>query len=316
MTQFARIMAILLAPLPILGLTAAEPAPTPPPSSFVPAVVYRYLGNTQDLRLANADGSAAILLHRSAGRLDSFDVAPGAVTYIEQTDKYRLMLRTWTQAPNGGKVDLAEPLMLFESDTLFYPDFSPDGSKISFVDFDGTTPNNGDDIKLRVVDLVTGAASLVATASQPFYLRWSSRGDALYYASHHAVTGQTYTSAYTAYRQPISGEPKQELFTKPNIERWDVSRDGTDSLILNYSSPETGSSIPFAIWNGTGVNKVFPNLIGVEPHFACGNAKLLYLSYGKSGNRGPYKVYTLSTGADVIYTRDNNVRGIDWIPCG
>lgn len=315
MAQGVRLFASAALLAGALGVGAAKPAPSTAP--FVPATAYIYLGNSaSDVRLANENGTAAVLLHRSADSFPSFDVAPlsrrSAVIIEKPGSTYRLILRTWTQEPNGGAITVAPPRTLVEGDGLFYPDFSPDGSKVAFAQWTGA----GSAYNLMTLDLASGVASAVGVADQPFHLRWSATGDALYYASHRQVTGETYTSAYTAYRQPITGEPPQQLFEKPNIERWDILRDGTDGLILNYSAPDTGPTIPFAIWDGTSLAKVYPNLTGTYPHYTCQNTKLLYQSYSKTGNRGPYKVYTPATESDVIYTRDNNVRLADWVPCG
>lgn len=140
------------------------------------------------------------------------------------------------------------------------------------------------------------------------YLRWSSTGENLYYAAPGA-------SGYTAYRQPVTGGPAVAMFEKPNIERWDILRDGRDGLILNYSAPDTGQTIPFATWDGTNLTQVYSQLIGVDPHYTCDNTKLIYRSYSSAGSRGPLKVFTPATGADVTYTRDQNVSSADWIPC-
>ena len=297
-------------------LIGAKPAPAP--KAFYPAVAYRYLGNAgQELRLADASGSAAVLLYRSSGYLSGFDLAPASkneAVFIDSPSgagSYRLMLQSWTQDSPGGALTAAPPRLLYQANTLLYPDYSPDGSKVAFDDWDGT----GTLYSLRIVDVATGAVTTVASGVEgPAYLRWSSTGDALYYASQHPVTGASYTSAYTAYRQPVAGGPPEFQFERPNIERWDISRDGSDSLILNYSAPDT-TGIPFAVWNRTSLTQVYPQLIGVAPHYACGNARLIYQSYSRSGVRGPVKVFTPPT-SDEIYTRDNNVRDADWIPCG
>lgn len=308
-------IAVLAAGAAVL-VGAGKPAPAPTP--FDPQVVYRYnASNYTDIRLGDGSGSAASLLYRSTNYIGGYDAAPAsakAVVFIEgtSTPSNRLLLATWTQDSVTGAISVATPRVLYESRALLYPDFSPDGSKIAFDE-----SNQDGTYSLRVIDVATGSVTTVAIApGGPAYLRWSSTGDALYYAIQHAVTGQTYTSAYAAYRQPTNGGSPIFMFEKPNIERWDISRDGTDSLILNYSAPETGQSIPFAVWNGTTLTQVYSQLIGYQPHFTCGNAKMIYQSYSKTGVRGPTKVYTPASTSDVIYSRDNNVAAADWIPCG
>ncbi len=306
------LLAIMSLTAAVVLLAAAKPAPAPTP--FVPEVAYRYVSNSgQDLRLGNATGSAAVLLHRSTGYLSGFDLAPPSArsaALIESTGlpSDRLVLRTWTQDAATGALTVAPARTLRESRSLFYPDFSPDGTKVSFVEWEGPAGL----YSLQVIDIATGALRTVASGVlDPYYLRWSATGENLYYASEPPIGG----SAYTAYRQPVAGGTPAAMFSRPNIERWDISRDGNDSLILNYSSPETGQTIPFAIWDGASLSNVYPQLIGVAPHYACDNTRMIYLSYGKGGARGPLKVFTPATGADVVYSRDQSVVSADWMPC-
>lgn len=302
----------LLAIVPALLIGGAKPAPAP--TSFVPEVAYRYASNTaQDLRLGDATGSAAILLHRSTVHLSQFDLAPRsarAAVLIELTGlpSSRLVLRTWTQDPTTGVITVDPPRTLHEARTLLNPDFSPDGTQVAFGEWEGVGLYS-----LRVVDVATGVVKTIATGVDgPAYLRWSSTGENLYYVVQNAGDGLE----DIAYRQPVAGGSPVAMFGRPNIERWDISRDASDSLILNYSPPETGQGIPFARWDGTTLTNVYPQLIGGEPHYACGNTRMIYLSFGKGGAVGPLKVFTPATGADVVYTRDQGARVADWIPCG
>jgi hypothetical protein len=90
----------------LLGSAVADAAPpAPAPTTFTPEVIYRYNGRSSvDLRLSNAAGTAAVLLHRSAS-ISGYDLAPASqrtATFIEDgSTSDRLIVRSWTIDGSG-----------------------------------------------------------------------------------------------------------------------------------------------------------------------------------------------------------------------
>ena len=108
MRRTTRVVATLIGGVSAFLLGAAKPA-NPPPAPFVPALAYKY--GSQDIRLANADGSQAVLLVRrpSGSQPLWLAIAPLSkrqVAYIDGTDGFvrEVRLVSWTQAANGGSL--------------------------------------------------------------------------------------------------------------------------------------------------------------------------------------------------------------------
>jgi len=315
-TRIVTSFAICAAPL-LIGAGKPSPTPTPTQSSFIPEVIYRYTGSAgYDVRLGNAAGDAAVLLHRSSLPLYDLDMAPPsakAAVVVERTvaGTNRLVLRTWAQDPSTGAIDVAPARILYETNNIYYPDFSPDGTKISFMQWDG---GFGPDARasIRIVDLASGTVEPFATGLiDPEYPVWSRNGDAFYYASVQQVNG---VNTWIATRHPTDGSSPTIMFQKAKISRWDISRDGTDKLILTISNSSEYTR-SFSSWDGSSISSIYPQLIGSAAHYSCGNARMIYTSYTRGGKKGPLKVFTPSTGADVYYTKDQNADNADWQPC-
>lgn len=307
----ARTRTALLSVLLLTGSVSAQagkPAP-PPPTSFVPEVIYRYNGNTSvDLRLSNAAGTAAILLHR-APSLNSYDLAPPSqrtASFIEaDSTGSRLMVRSWT-VDGSGAITVDPARTLLTAPGLSYTDFSPSGDLIAF-----SQQETGNFSSLKTIDVASGVVTTVATGVfGPFTLRWSSDGTSLYYNTKETING---VGSYAAYRQPLTGGTPTFLFRAANIEPWDISRDGTDGLVFPYSQPGF-TQIGMGFWNGSVITAL-PSITGTQPHYSCGNDRLIYRAYSKTGQAGYVTTRTFATGADTVFSRDQNIPHADFFPC-
>lgn len=304
--------AILVAALSLtsVAVSVAAPRPAPPPAPFVPEVIYPYQGKQYtDLRLSNAAGTAAILVHRGTLSFGAYDLAPpsrrmATFVSIDANGTRYLQIRSWIANASTGAITIGEAQTLDTSRSIFLVDFSPTGDRIAYASFVG-----GNAYDLKVVNLADRIITTVATVDGPSTLRWSKDGSSLYYATREVVNG---IQNMSAFRQPIAGGTPQFLFGEANIEPWDISRGSDDGLIFLFSRPGW-NYLATGTWNGTSVTEI-PGLTAGSPHYSCGNDRLIYRSYA-NGNPGPVKIRTFATSSDVTFSRDQNIKSADFMPC-
>lgn len=301
----------------LIGSTVSAAPPPPPPPSFTPEVIYRYNGSRAvDLRLANATGTAAVLLHR-ASSLTGYDLAPASqrtAAFIDTSASLdRLIVRSWSYDPAGAIV-VGPPRVLQEAQNLLFADFSPLGDKIVFASYDGT----GNLHSIKTVDLAGVTTTVVSGIDGPTWLRWSFDGNSIYYMRQLTSAG---VSKWHAFRQPIAGGSPTELFSEPYLRPWDIYRNGSDGLVVGFQRIDS-EPLKIGAWGGQAGTPVSEfgggrgALLGGNPHFSCGNDRLIFKSSVKSGKGYPVKVYDLRTDVETIFSNDQNVPHADFIPCG
>lgn len=294
-----------------VAIGVAAPRPAPPPTPFVPEVIYPYKGtNYTDLRLSNAAGTAAALIHRGQLQATSYDLAPpnlrmAVYVEVESVDVKYLELRSWTASASTGAITMGPARTLDSARSILFTDFSPTGDRIAYA---SSAVQNVYDLK--TVDVASGIVTTVAVGVSPSTLRWSGDGSSLYYVVRETIDG---VSSQAAYRQPISGGPRMLMFREATIEPWDISRDGTDGLIFPYWRPGW-SDIAMGKWDGARVTTI-PSITGSSPHYSCGNDRLIYRS-STNGNPGPVKIYSFATQSNVVFSRDQKIYQADFMPCG
>lgn len=292
-----------------IGVAAPRPAPSPTP--FVPEVIYLYKASTyDDVRLSNAAGTAAVLIHRGKLVSGAHDLAPPSrqmATFVEidSNNVRHLKIRPWTTNASTGAITMGAVRTLDSSRSILFTDFSPTGDRVAYASSDGQAVYN-----LKTVDVASGAVTTVALGVNPSTLRWSSNGTFLYYVVQEQING---VSSMAAYRQPISGAPREFMFREGNIEPWDISRDGTDGLIFPFSRPGW-AYVTLGKWDSAFVTTL-PFINASQPHYVCGNGRLIYRS-SSNGNPGPTKIHTFATNTDVVFSKDQNIFLADFMPCG
>jgi hypothetical protein len=292
-----------------VAVGVAAPKPAAPPSQFVPEVIYPYKSSTsEDVRLSNASGTAAVLLHRGRAIL-AYDLAPPSLrlaTYIDTdvNNMRHLRVRSWTTTASGG-IAVGPERTLVSSVNMVQADFSPTGDRIAFRTGDHITGYD-----LNVVDVATGVVTKISTARSIVHLRWSQDGNSFYYQAFNNYDGVV--RDMTAFRQPLGGGEPVLIFQRPVINSSDISRDGTDGLILRVSVPGS-SNYALGKWDGSTITTL-PFLNANFPHYSCGNDRLIYRS-ATNGSPGPVKIHTFATNSDITFSRDKLIIQADFMPC-
>lgn len=290
-----------------VGVVVAAPRPKPPVAPFVAEVIYPYkTSNYDDLRLSNAAGTAAVLLHRGTS-ISAYDLAPpsrqmAAFVDTDASFNKHLQVRSWTVNAATGAITVGAPRPLDSARSMFLADFSPTGDRIAYASSPG-----GGLYEIKIVDVATGSIITIAGGVSPSTLRWSKNGDWLYYVERDSA------ESMAAYRQPVSGGQREVMFREANIEPWDISRGATDGLIFPYSRIGW-NYVALGQWDGANVTSV-PSFSNVSrPHYSCGNDRLIYRS-SANGNPGPVKIYNFAAQTSVTFSRDQNIIHADFMPC-
>jgi hypothetical protein len=296
-------------------------------SAFVPEIGYIYdTGNSGDLRLANREGTAAILVHRapvSAG-IKHFDLAPrgvNRVAFTEQDANYArvLKLTSWyTDSSGSVKVDAPQQLYFgFGQDRVSSVEFSPDGQKLAFWIF-----GNGFS-RILIHDFHTGSTSTLVEEHGGFGLSWHPSGSFIYYYANNGF------GVSSVFRVPVEEGPQARgtpVVSYGEIHDIDTSRPGgtgdANGFLVSYRNPITRLiNTAFYVDDGTAASLVrvntdlsgaaLPSLLG---HYNCDNTKFIYrISSAMKRDVGYFDIATKQTTG---FSTDSKINATDWMPCG
>lgn len=289
------LFAVLCASAAALLLGAGKPAPQA--TMFTPALSYLY--NGQDLRLANADGSAAVLLARVAPNYILYHtLAPlgqRQAAFVESPSVTVKSLRflSWTQPTPGGPVSVTlDPTPLFTLSAyganITGLDFSPDGAQLAVV-----SDINGANFELRIFDVANRAliGGPIPLAQEPWHLRWRSDGSMLLLGEPGAST----------FKEGV----QTPLFTGIESAYFDTFNAGSQSAVFSKHVP--GGAIQ--LWDGVSLINGAPALStisdGAEQSISCDNARIIFK---RIAPKIAIVVKTLSTGAEYEFSRDRGIK--------
>jgi hypothetical protein len=285
------------------SIGAAKTAPAPP---FVPALAYKY--GSQELRLANADGSQAVLLARfPAGTsplwLSIAPISKRQVAYIEgyggSTRSVRII--NWTQATVGGPLTVtvdAQPILsLSGSDGLVLTglDYSPDGTRLAILATDSQART-----ELRFFDVATrsqvgDAVPLQRVAST---LAWRPSDGAI------LLRG---TQGMAQYKDGI----ETPLFGGNQTTDFDTFNGTSADVILPYSGTAPGGST--WRWDGATVNADGPALTkladGLGWSVSCDNSRMIYKDFAL--RQATYSL-VFGTGEKILFSKDSSVQRVEY----
>jgi WD40 repeat protein len=295
--------------LALLSLSAAAvligaAKPAPQPAAFTPALAYRYAA--QEVRLANADGSAAVLLAR-------FPLAQGLTASVTQLAIAPLSLRQvafidisygvsesvrivgWNQAIPGGALTVTlDPTPLFTiqgspAAKITSLDYSPDGSKLAVVShIDGR--NN----EVRVFDVAsrTQIGDTVPLADFAQVIRWRAFDDSL------LLRGSTGVSKLKDGVQTL-------LFADPQGLPFDTFNGPSPEAVFRFHDAR-GNTIQR--WDGVTVNSgqaAYTKVTdGIDPSMSCDNTQMIYT---RLSPKTTIAVRSLSTGAEQQFSNDRSI---------
>lgn len=276
-------------------LGAAKPLPTP--TAFTPALAYLY--NGQEIRLSNADGSAAALLVRVAPNYVLYHaLAPlgqRQAAFVESPSLTSKSVRfvSWTQPTPGGPLSVTldpTPLMTLSAygANIAGLDFSPDGTRLAVV-----SNIDAANYELRIFDAASRAliGDPIPLAQEAWYLRWRSDGSILLLGEPGAAT----------FKDGV----QTPLFTGIDSAEFDTFNAGSQSAVFSKHQP--GGALQ--LWDGVSVVDGVPVLStisdGVEASISCDNAQMIFK---RLGSRTTIQVKTLATGADREFSRDRYIR--------
>lgn len=282
-------------------LGAAKPAPQP--TAFTPAISYRY-GYTE-LRLANADGSAAALLLRlppPSGQIGSIlqhAIAPLGQRQVAFVDASvfgvkSLRIVSWTQPTPGGPLSVSlDPTPMFSLAAPYGEitslDFSPDGTRLAAVSW-----IDGQNHELRFFDVAsrTQIGDAIPLAQDGSILRWRASDDSLLMLGAAGVS--TFKDGVQA-----------PLFTGIDGGFFDTFNAGSaEAVFLKHCC---GGNF-LQRWDGVTISDGQALLTtvtdGVDPSIACDNARMIYR---RLSPRSMFVIRTLATGAEQEFSRDRSI---------
>jgi hypothetical protein len=283
------------------ALLTGAAKPTPQPTSFTPALSYLY--NGQEIRLANADGSAAALLVRIPTGSQAYSILYHALAplgqrqaaFVETPSNTVKTLRmvSWTQPTPGGPLSVTlDPTPLFTISGygayISSLDYSHDGTRLAVL-----SNINGTAFELRIFD--TASRTLIGDpiplAQEAWNLRWRSDGSIL-------LLGEPGASSFKDGVQT-------PLFTGIESAPFDTFNAGSQSALFSKHQP--GGAIQ--LWDGVSLVDDAPVLTtisdGTGHSISCDNARMIFT---RLGSRITIQVKTLATGADREFSRDRGIR--------
>lgn len=292
MFRTRRVAATLLATLPALLLVGAKPSPAP--TSFTPALSYRY-GYT-DIRLANADGSQAALLVRlppPSGQIVSVlqhAIAPlgqRRVAFVDASvfGAKSLRIVSWTQPTPGGPLSVSlDPTPFFTiAAEITSLDFSPDGLRLAAV-----SSINGQNRELRFFDVATRTqiGDAIPLAQGGSLLRWRAYDDSL------LMRGP---AGLTSFKDGV-----QTALFDPGPGGWFDSFNGaaTDVVLQNLID---GQNL-LQRWDG-GAPLLSTLTSGHHPSISCDNSRMIF----QFGRRDKTITRTIATGVEQTFSTDGSI---------
>lgn len=290
------------------GLVAAKPSKPPPSTTFEPEIAYSYAsGSYMDLRLANRQGTAAVLVHRGAyGALSTFDLAPeaaGAPNRISFAERDKgLFVKTWTKNP----VTISATAQSIHPGPVESSDFSPDANELVFSVI-GASPAivihdfaaTGDQPTQRVL----------STRYYAFWVRWNPAGGAIFFSGGPS-DGNGPIKLYSLDITSTDGIAT-ELFDMPNPIGVDVTRPpSSDASRVVY---DYFGALYLSKLDGSDRSKLTD---GSLAHFNCSNSAVIHRG---AGRRRPTLITSLaSPQAPATWSSDSNIHHTDWLhrsPC-
>jgi hypothetical protein len=306
-----------LVALGLLGIASAAVAASKPPTaaSFEPEFAYSYASASYvDLRLANRAGTAAVLVNRSTSG-GTFDVSPPVADQpnriVYGADR-NLWYRIWTKEA-GQPISIGAPILIMSGGFSESPDVSPDGRRVVFLT-NVYEPLGG--IALYDFTAPSGAENprSVLNGYAVYSVRWSPSGDALYFLG---TLGGTGSSKIWRLDMTTPGSSPAEYFSTPGQPfNLDVSRPQTDSSKDLLVFDEYGGGMNFVHLAGAYVTR--EENWGTSAHFNCSNTQIVHRLYGSGRGDRLVKITTLANGVSEIWSKDGNIRNLDWVtrsPC-
>ena len=301
----ARSYSALLALLLLTGSVSAQagkPAP-PPPTTFVPALTYQY--NNTDIRLANADGSQAVLLVRmplgpnATVSVDRHALAPlgrGQVAFVYSRDSNNKELRIvdWSQPTPGGPLVVSlDPRPLFTMSgtgaDITSVDFSPDGNRIL-----ATNSIQGRDRQLRFFDAATRTQ-----IGDPILLAQDG-SNAKFRALDGSVLMRGGFVGFSIYKDGV----QTPLFYTGNGGYFDPFNGTMADVVI-----QTLANAEFILqrWDGTSLTTGGPVLTtitqGYHPSVSCDSARMIF----QRGTRAKTIVHEFASRTETAFSQDVSI---------
>lgn len=287
-------------------LLATNPATAGKPGSttFEPELAYTLLTGSTELHLTDATGAKSTTVYSVRQNLD-IDLAPRLQHQIAIGELNTLKLLTYSVDSSGVKTTSIVPLYTAAT-RIDDVDFSPDGSKIAFVE---------NFTRLMVYDLSqpAGPTNPIEWISDPGgfigQVTWYKNGAAIAYMGPLG-TG----SDQVIYEITGPGGARTPLLQEPQFDWIDVSHADPDALVVTYNRP--GPQGPRAgLWKGGGYvnDSLAGNVFTDFASLSCDDSKLVY---GTPDNKGQliWYIRSLPNGPATLYTKTLRVRNVQFIP--
>ena len=294
----------LLAALSLSVAAVLIGAAAPAPTSFTPALAYRYAA--QEVRLASADGSAAVLLARlpiaqgATASVRQVAIAPLSLRQVAFVDipsagSQSLRIVTWTQATPGGPLTVSlDPTPLFTISgglgaIISSLDYSPDGSKLAVV-----SNIDGQNNEVRVFDVAsrTQFGDAIPLAEFAQVVRWRAFDNSL------LLRGSTGVSSLKDGVQTL-------LFADPQGLPFDTFNGASPEAVFRFHDAR-GNTIQR--WDGVTVNggqAAYTKVTdGIDPSVSCDNARMIYT---RLSPKTTIAIRTLATGAEQQFSSDRSI---------
>lgn len=256
-------------------------------TAYDPKIAYtKVSGSSQELYLANADGTRAVRVatvgrdpYGFPGNIHGLDFAPGGGR-IAYTDATGLTVLTYTASNSGIKVDRRD--LLVPGRYVYSPDFSPDGTRIIYKTSSNSTPNT-----IRVVTVPGGAEVLTYpcyVCSEPRWLR-SELGDAFSFHRWNFSGPSPAPEIWTALVEADGTVTAGPVLTTTNqafngIEDFDVART-RNALLVTANYPTGLRFIEVDLVSGLITDKGGP---GTRGHYSADDSWIVYREQVKGGS--------------------------------
>ena len=279
--------------------------------TYNPKIAYtRYEGKSDNLYLANADGSSPVIVYRSGKvGLGGIDIAPTnaatpAVGRIAFVQSGVLKILSYTVAARG--ISATVPTTLDSTGAPYLgarnPDFSPDGSRIIYTR--DTLPGPPSATEIRVIASAGSTPPKVLYASSGFIglARWLTASDFVF--DDHAgspAPSEIRLASLDASDNLVS--PPLTMFTTGDPELLQAVGGGTNTGIEDFDVARTRPSLVFTTGNSLGGTGNFRDFVeydmstgaftkrfsnnGWRVHFSSDDAYLFYL-HGNSRTSSLY----------------------------